>query len=78
MDLGVEILFALLLLATMMKGAVKGYPFPAYFVAILASVVALYLRGNQEPQEQISVAWWLTSAAIVTALLARSVQSNRQ
>jgi hypothetical protein len=74
MDLGLAIAAALIVTALTLRSGAAGNPIPGYLLALIAGVYAIYALNDDEPRNQILLAWAICASAIWSAYVGRQIK----
>ena len=74
MDLGLTIATALIVTALTLRSGAGGNPIPGYLLALIAGGYAIYAAQNEDPRNQILLAWAICGSAIWSAYVGRQMK----
>ena len=75
MDLGLMIAAALVVTALTLRSGASGNPIPGYLLALVAGIYAIYAIQDDDPRNQILLAWAICASAIWSAYVGRQMKS---
>jgi len=73
MDIGLIIGAALFITALTLRAGANGNAIPGYLLSLIAGVYAIYAIEDEEPRNQIMLAWAICASAIWSAYVGRQV-----
>jgi hypothetical protein len=73
MDIGLTIGAALFITALTLRAGANGNAIPGYLLSVIAGTYAVYALQQEEPRNQILLAWAICGSAIWSAYVGRQV-----
>ncbi len=74
MDTGLTIGIALLLTALTLRSGASGNPIPGYILSLIAGTYAIYAINNDDPRNQVLLAWAICASAILSAYVGQRLK----
>jgi len=74
MDIGLTIGAALFTTALTLRAGANGNAIPGYLLATIAGIYAIYAIQDEDPRNQILLAWAICGSAILSAYVGRQVK----